>query len=152
MQIIHKYKRITIIFTILFVILVAFPFATGASPADKHQKTRVAFRYDDYSIHNPTDLEIKLIDILQKYNIPCTFAIIPYVASKDTDEILPPEVEPLNEEKTYILKSAIASGIIEPALHGYSHEMVRGLKTEFSGLSYSDQMEKIIKFRVLLIL
>jgi len=113
------------------------------------RKITVVFRYDDYSTLSQTDLETKLIDLFQKYKVSCTFGIIPYVASDDVHSPCLQEVIPLSEEKVYIVKTAMGAGIVEPALHGYSHQTIRDCKkggcTEFSGLSYEKQMEKIKK-------
>jgi len=146
-------KRTAIIVGILFVVL-AFLLATGARRTVEHQKITVVFRYDDYSSRSPTNFEIKLIDAFQRYNIPCTFGIIPYVSTGDGHDPHPQQVMALSEEKAGILKSAVASGIVEPALHGYSHQTIRDCQkggcTEFSGLSYKKQMEKIVEGKKLL--
>ena len=116
----------------------------------------VAFRYDDYSRFSNTDLEIKLIKAFQKYNIPCTFGVIPYVS--DNCEVPDPgtqKVYRLSLWKASILNDAIKAGILEVALHGYSHRTIR-IKaadadyTEFSGLDYNSQIKKIAKGKSLL--
>jgi len=121
-----------------------------------HKKITVVFRCDDYSSRSPTNFEIKLFNTFRKYNIPCTIGIIPYVASGDVHSLAPQKVIPLSEKKAQILKDAMALGIIEPAIHGYSHQTICRCRdshnkcTEFSGLSYEKQMEKIEKGKKLL--
>lgn len=116
----------------------------------------VAFRYDDYSRFSDTDLEVKLIMAFQRYNIPCTFGVIPYVSGNpEVPGPDPQKVYPLTLEKASILKDAIKPGTLEVALHGYSHRTIR-IKaadtdyTEFSGLDYDSQLKKISKGKSLL--
>jgi peptidoglycan/xylan/chitin deacetylase (PgdA/CDA1 family) len=86
--------------------------------------------------------------------MPCTFGIIPYVAAGDLPDPHPQEVVALSEEKAGTLKRAVASGSVEPALHGYSHQTIRDCRrggcTEFSGASYHSQMEKMSQGKRLL--
>jgi len=146
-------KRTLIIIGVLLLLL--FPLFTAWS--NQHvvpQEITIVFRYDDCSSCSLTNFETKLIDTFKMYDVPCTFGIIPYVASGDVHNFSSQEVMPLNEEKVHILRTAMDSGIIEPALHGYSHQTVKDCKkngcTEFSGLSYEKQMKKIVKGKKLL--
>jgi len=116
----------------------------------------VAFRCDDYSRISNTDLEVKLIKAFQGYNIPCTFGVIPYVSDNcEVPDPDPQKVYRLPLCKASILNDAIKAGILEVALHGYSHRTIR-IKaedadyTEFSGLDYNSQIKKIAKGRSLL--
>jgi peptidoglycan/xylan/chitin deacetylase (PgdA/CDA1 family) len=116
----------------------------------------VAFRYDDYSSWSPTDLEVKLINTFQKYNIPCTFGVVPYISSNpEVPDLDPQRVFPLTLGKANILNGAIKAGTLEVALHGYSHctIRIRGVDTnytEFSGLDYNSQIKKIAEGKGLL--
>jgi hypothetical protein len=53
----------------------------------------------------------------------------------------------LTQFKADILSKAMGTGILETALHGFSHQTIResGGYTEFHGLTYNGQMEKIVK-------
>jgi len=149
-------KKIVIIFIILLVALILFSIIrTGF--VSKQQKITIVFRYDDYSSASSTQFETKLISTFQKYNIPFTIGIIPYITSEDvhSPNPSPQKVIPLSEKKAYILKTAMDSGIVEPALHGYCHQTIRdyqksGGYTEFSGLDYKKQMKKIMEGKKLL--
>jgi peptidoglycan/xylan/chitin deacetylase (PgdA/CDA1 family) len=146
-------KRTAIIIGVLLLLL--FPlFATWFNQHVVPQEITVVFRYDDYSSCSSTNFETKLIDTFKRYDVPCTFGIIPYVASGDGHNFSSQEVIPLSEEKVHILRTAMDSGIIEPALHGYSHQTIKDCRksgcTEFSGLSYEKQMKKIVKGKKLL--
>jgi peptidoglycan/xylan/chitin deacetylase (PgdA/CDA1 family) len=148
-------KRIAIILGVLLLILV-HPVIMELSHGVENQEITVVFRYDDYSTHSNTSCEVKLIDTFQRYDIPCTVGIIPYLTSGDVHDAGSQERIPLSEEKAQILKTAMASGIIEPALHGYSHQTIQDCSgatrkcTEFSGLSYEKQLEKIVEGKKLL--
>jgi peptidoglycan/xylan/chitin deacetylase (PgdA/CDA1 family) len=51
---------------------------------------------------------------------------------------------PLPDEKADILRKASASGTLDIALHGYSHQTTRADEMmEFSGVGYQTQLEKI---------
>ncbi len=137
--------------TITKILFVTFLFLAGVSYAVEPKKTKIVFRYDDYSSRSPTDFEIKLINVFRKYDTSFTVGIIPYIVSSDIQDPSPQEVMQLSDEKVNILKTAIASGIVEPALHGYSHQTNRNRKwildnySELSGLSYEEQLMKIKK-------
>lgn len=112
----------------------------------------VVFRYDDYSERSPTDFEIKLIKAFQYYNISSTFAVIPYIVGGNVHDPSSQKTVPLSSTKTKILKTAIKEGVLEVALHGYSHQTIRteGGYTEFSGLDYDNQLQKIAKAKAFL--
>jgi len=146
-------KVTLIIIGILFMLLVLL-LDLSITHSLEPQEITVVFRYDDYSTCSPTNFEIRLINTFKNSNIPLTVGIIPYVVSGDSHNPSPQEVIPLSKEKARILKTAMDSGIVEPALHGYSHQTIKDCKksgcTEFSGLSYEKQIKKIVKGKKLL--
>ena len=146
-------KRTLIIIGVLFILLVIL-LALSITHSVENQEITVVFRYDDYSSCSPTSFEIKLINTFKNSNISLTVGIIPYVVSGDLHNPSSQEVISLSEEKVRILRTAMDSGIMELALHGYSHQTIKDYKksgyTEFSGLSYEKQMEKIVKGKKLL--
>jgi peptidoglycan/xylan/chitin deacetylase (PgdA/CDA1 family) len=143
-------KRIVIKIGVLFIFVASFCTIYAICSA-KNQEITVIFRYDDYSSRSPINFEIKLIDTFKKYNIPLTVGIIPFICADNPHKPNIQQVIPLTQEKINILKTAIASGIVEPALHGFSHQTIREVEyTEFSSLSYEKQMEKIAKGKKLL--
>ena len=135
------------IFTkVLIVILLSFTisFSAKADTTTEGKHISVVFRFDDYSSRSSTDIEIKLIDAFQKYNACCTFGVIPFICAGDVHDAHPQDVVQLTSVKAAILKNAIKAGVLEVALHGYSHQTNRERRfTEFSGLDYNDQVEKI---------
>jgi peptidoglycan/xylan/chitin deacetylase (PgdA/CDA1 family) len=101
----------------------------------KEKQIYVFLRYDDYSNSTNTDLEIKLIKAFRAYNISCTFGVTPFYGGLENA---------LSTKKAHILDDAIKSDIIEVALHGFDHISIRNRnKTEFSGLKFNKQLEKI---------
>lgn len=127
-----------------------FPIEDGNT--DEGQRINVVFRYDDYSSRSSTEMEIKLIDTFQKHNISCTFGVIPYAWAGSRYKTLPQNVIPLSLMKANILRNAIKKGSVEVALHGYSHQTLRerGGSTEFNGIDYNEQTERIAKGKRLL--
>jgi peptidoglycan/xylan/chitin deacetylase (PgdA/CDA1 family) len=112
----------------------------------------VVLRYDDYSQQSPTDFEVDLIRALREHRASCTFGVIPHVATGDRRVVSPCPTLPLDPRKTDILKEAMDAGVVDPALHGCSHQTVRPGDdwTEFAGLDRAAQSEKICAGRDLL--
>jgi len=140
-----------ILIKVLIVIMLFFTlsFSVKADTITEGKKIIVVFRFDDYSSRSSTDIEIKLIDAFQKYNACCTFAVIPYVCAGDINDTRPQDIVALTSVKADILINAIEAGVLEIALHGYSHQTIRERmyfgSTEFSGLDYNAQVKKIAK-------
>lgn len=120
-------------------------FALGRCSLAKEGEIIVCLRYDDYSSLSNRKLELALIQELKKYGVPCTFGVIPFVCSRNSRDPLPQETVPLNNAKATILRDAICAGVVEAALHGYSHETVatNGGYSEFSGVPINIQASKI---------
>ena len=132
----------------LIIILFSFVFLpdTQATAYGEEKQITVVFRYDDYSGSSSTDIEVKLIDAFLKRGIPCVFGVIPFQCVGDVHDPGQQDVERLTPVKVDILKSAIKAGFLEIALHGYSHQTMREKRyTEFEGLDYNSQVEKIEK-------
>lgn len=138
--------QIRVLIVILFFL---FPFSVSVYGASNGKKIKVVFRYDDYSNVSSTDLEIKLIEVFQKYNAPCTFGVIPYESVSDVNDASMRDDVPLTKIKSNILKNSINANIIEVALHGYSHKNTykgkKHYKSEFLGLDYDSQKKRITK-------
>lgn len=147
-----NYRNIWMRVLIVILLLCVFPIAAQARSGPKEKQIIVVFRFDDYSSRSSTDMEVKLIAAFQKHNISCTFGVIPYVHVGDSHDASPQDVVPLTPTKANILNNAIKTGTLEVALHGYSHQTnhKRGGYTEFSGLAYDSQLERITKGKNLL--
>ena len=104
----------------------------------------VVFRFDDYSARSSTDLEQRIIGLFAEHKLPVTFAVIPFVCSGDIHDPSPQKLIPLPPAKAEILKTAYRQGILDVALHGYSHQ-TNGQPpyTEFAYLDYASQTRKL---------
>lgn len=127
--------------------LALLPACTGICQAANQGAIPVVLRYDDYSSVTPTALDSAVIALAKQYHIPITIAVIPNVCSGDFHSLDPETSVPLTPQKAAILRDAIASGIVEVALHGYTHQTVRdpsaGGYTEFQGVDYNTQYARI---------
>lgn len=136
-------------FLVIFLILFTFSLEAEASSVPKKKQIIVIFRYDDYSSVSYTDIEVKLIDTFKTHDIPCVFGVIPYTCAVNQEDTHPQDVVPLTKSKVDILKKAVREGVLEVALHGYSHQAARPRDrygyTEFLGLDYNIQKERIAK-------
>lgn len=105
----------------------------------------VIFRYDDYSSRTNTELERKLIEAFRASRIPCTFGVVPFACSGTVTDPAPQRLLPLLPAKVHLLKKAARAGVVEVALHGYSHQttMASGGKSEFGGLAYPEQKQRL---------
>jgi peptidoglycan/xylan/chitin deacetylase (PgdA/CDA1 family) len=134
-------KALTLILLLFIVVL------PETSSGAERKPIIVVFRYDDCSSKSPTDLEIKLINAFQQYEVPATFGVIPYVSAGNQFDLTVQDVMPLTAGKAEILRNAISSGILEVAQHGYSHQAVgvrsERVNAEFIGLDYDEQFRRI---------
>jgi len=104
----------------------------------------VVFRYDDVSATNLTKVDRKILTAFHRLEAGVTFGVVPFPAGtheKADDN--------QREHCGSILMPACASGGLEVALHGFSHGNAAlsgaGNKTEFAGLGYSDQLDRVAK-------
>ncbi len=106
----------------------------------------VSLRYDDYSAFSNVDLEIKHIEILNKYQVPGTFGVIPNASintqNMDNKQFVPFES---GDVRVDALIDAVQSGLIEVGLHGFTHQTCDPVVfSEFFGLPYEIQRERIV--------
>lgn len=121
---------------------IQIPFLSQQQP-----KITLIFRYDDYSATSDSGVEKKFVQILQKFQMPCTFGVIPFVCQGSSHDLSPQPQLPLSREKVELIQEAVKAGLIEVALHGFSHQTVGKPSwfgySEFLGLSLPDQLKKI---------
>jgi peptidoglycan/xylan/chitin deacetylase (PgdA/CDA1 family) len=110
----------------------------------------VVFRFDDYSARSNTAMEARLIQAFRKCHACCTFGVIPYVWDDYGRDPRPQDVIPLTVEKAALLRDAMDQGIVDVAMHSFSHQRT-GPWTEFAGRNYHEQLEKIRQGRDLLV-
>ena len=100
----------------------------------------VVLRYDDYYGETPNLVEKGIMKIAQRLQVALTIGVVPNYKGQ----------MPLAGESLQTLLCGIASGRIEVAQHGWTHEktgMFSGSWTEFAGLSYKEQKSRIIQGR-----
>lgn len=99
----------------------------------------VAFRNDDLTVYSEPSLENSILRRFSDKGIRQTFAFIPrpelYVNPDSISRPSPLMIDSLNAWR--------ASGIIEVALHGYSHVRVGRFSGEFANVPAGDQSEMI---------
>ncbi len=113
-----------------------------------NKQIHIIFRMDDYSAISDKALELKIIEIFQKKKGRVTFGVIPFVCEGDERDSSTQNLIPLTREKGSILKKKIESGVLDIALHGYSHQVNSSKEpSEFAGLDYGTQLERLTKGR-----
>jgi len=107
----------------------------------------VVFRYDDFSARSDTALEKRLIDLFQRYRVPCVFGVVPFVCAGDELDPSGQQYLELSADKVELLRDGVASGTIEPALHGFHHQNYNpeldGRLREFAGLPFEEQHRRL---------
>jgi peptidoglycan/xylan/chitin deacetylase (PgdA/CDA1 family) len=135
-------RRVVILAGLLW--LLAFV-ATAASGADRF----LVVRYDDYAptsvytrasesaapdvaprpVETAPDLEARLFDLFQRHHARIVVGVIPFPIRTPADPPKPPDVTPLtaswladaDDRWVILLRQYVATGTVEPALHGYEH-------------------------------
>jgi len=106
------------------------------------KKISVILRYDDFNATSDIMLEEELMDLFRKYEISCLVGIVPFA---DKRAYIGPDSSPLCGAKATLLRKGIEDGVVEPALHGYTHfcrpRTDREGNTEFQGLSGKQQWQ-----------
>jgi peptidoglycan/xylan/chitin deacetylase (PgdA/CDA1 family) len=101
----------------------------------------VCFRFDDPSATSDHELERRIIDLFQEYQVPLCVAAIPYQQTADG------EIEALSPQHAGHLIDAQHSGNIDIALHGHTHIHRSGdgtaTKSEFASLPLVQQSQLI---------
>jgi len=139
-----KYRITGILLLLIVFTVVAFTFfSKSGSP-----EVKVILRYDDYSNRSSLEVENEFLNAISSYDISCSFGIIPFDVNKTGGS----KDIPLDSSKIHLIAQQVREGNIEIALHGYSHTSAGSTegKTEFEGLSQSEQMQKISAARNLL--
>ena len=130
-----KYHTRIILTGTIFLLLSCFH--VEISKAREQKEITVVFRFDDPSATSCTEIEEKLITAFRRHNMRCTFGVIPFVSQ---------ELLPLTPIKVRMLHQAVQEGVLEIALHGYSHQnngLRKGVSSEFAGLDYEEQLRRI---------
>lgn len=137
-----------------------FTVTIAVCPETFAEETRVILRMDDsgFGRHTPnideeflSDAEItrRVIDIVVKYDAHVTIGVIPNVVSGSPGyRPKNPEYAPLSSclEEIEVLVEGMATGHVEIALHGHTHEVLTihdGHGSEFGGLPFDEQLRRL---------
>ncbi len=136
----------------VMLILITLTATIRTVSASDSQNIRVVFRYDDPSATSNFEIEDKLIEIFREYQMPLVWAVIPYRVAEDAHDPSLQKKLPLPYERAELFATAAEEGVLEIALHGYSHQsndLAENWRpgamwpSEFAGLSMQDQVLKI---------
>ena len=137
---------------VMAVGLLVLPFlASCADTSNSPGEARVTlvFRYDDCSATSSGESEDMLLQAFRRHGMPCTMGVIPHICTENVHEPRPQGTISLTPAKAEFLRQVVRSGLVEVALHGYSHQTVRprseGGCTEFQGVAYERQVAKILE-------
>lgn len=115
---------------------------------DNHQKITIILRYDDYSAVSNTHLEAQILEVLERHQLPCIFAVIPCVTTNGFRNAAPADSLVMSADKIALLKPYLDKGLIELCAHGCTHQTLpnRDLHelSEFVGRSYDDQVARLM--------
>ncbi len=102
---------------------------------------RFAIRFDDPSATSKHAVEARVIEELSSWKLPATFAVVPFRKTQSGEKI------PYGTEHATHFMSSIDAGLLEIALHGYTHSK-SGLSpddrnSEFLGVPFTQQKDWI---------
>lgn len=90
--------------------------------SDKPVNVIHIIRYDDFSAASQTGVEEAVFDIFLRHRIPFTVAVIPFICEpKSLLESGAVKLSPFPQEKARLLDRLLREGLVEIALHGFSH-------------------------------
>jgi len=126
-------------------------------PPNKERKYLV-FRYDDFHSYSDSRPEKMLREVFLGIKAKFVMGVIPFVCKADWKTKEFQELLTLTAEKTEFLRKVVSEGVCEVALHGFSHQNLyrRSMLSkilmkkrnfrggEFFGMSYKEQLEKIM--------
>ena len=131
---------------IAFFFVYAFLFTGCDSHPIEQKQIKVVFRFDDYSARSVTAMELRIIDAFRNNEASFTIGVIPFICAGEVRDPSPQDIVPLTTKKADILRAGYEDGILDIALHGYSHQTNNAKNLmEFSSLDYNIQIERLAK-------
>lgn len=123
----------------------------GLVGCSQHAEKTVAltFRYDDYCALTSLTFDKAVLDTFQRRGLPLTVGVIPFIVPNPRDPS-PQAGLPLTREKLEILQREVDKGMLNVALHGYSHQLQSGGLAEFVGRPYDEQLTRILRGKAFL--
>ncbi len=139
-------KKATII---MIFLLTCLALAACSTPPTSSQTINIVFRYDDYSAISDPAFSDKLVSLFREHNAPITFAVIPMTESDNPlhlPEIRSDEVLPLTQANAEFLRAGLADGVLEIAMHGFSHQNNNGARSsEFTNVALEKQLADLTR-------
>jgi predicted deacetylase len=144
-----KDKKINIFnLCVLLILILIFASVYKYFPykLDYNNQAYIIFRYDDPSSVTSSDFERKIIELINHYGFSIVFGVVPFVSERNYLDPTPQRLLPLSLQRINDLKPFVDSGVVEIALHGYSHQHNNNSQqySEFKGDNYSYQNRRII--------
>ncbi len=123
------------------------PWMTRVRAEGFDKEITVVLRYDDPSGKTPVEEITRLAEALRRHEMCCTVGVIPFACAGDSHDPKEQSFHPLTEPIAEALAESAREGLFEIGLHGYSHQTnsrhTEGWFSEFKGLAYEEQLEKI---------
>jgi len=146
--------RFTITFFSIFFLAIVVCLSKKAHSKSGNTFIRLVLLYDDVSSRSRTDVETRVIELFANYNLPCAFGIIPHVSEGEWGSTSAQDVIPLTAVKAQLIKTALSTRVVEPVLHGYSHQALsiggNCGHSEFCGQDYDSQHYRVAQGKVFL--
>jgi hypothetical protein len=131
---------------IICVILIFLSLIRCSKEPTEKKEIFIVFRFDDFDNKFDTEKVLRIFNIIKTNKISITVGVVPFLCSINQEDPSPQSILPIDSNRADILKTALKEGIIEIALHGYSHQTTdKNEFSEFSGISLEQQVEKITK-------
>lgn len=135
----NKILSISLIILLFIVIFVGF-----ANENKQEKQISVVFRFDDFSARSSTEIDLSIIDVFRKHNLSISIGVIPFVVEGNNRDPSKQKLLPLPIKKQEILRNGFNDGILDIALHGYSHQTIKSNNImEFATLDHSSQLKRL---------
>lgn len=136
-----------IISVVIVLVLISLLIAGHVKNSKDNKRIYIVFRYDDYSATSNNEFTVKLLNLFRNYSESITFSVLSYTEPNNPwhDPLIrEDDIVPLTLENTELLKTGLAEGSLEIALHGFSHQNHHPQEaSEFSGLDFETQLSML---------
>ncbi len=126
----------------------------GCTKTPQPTKIDLIFRYDDYSATSDSDFSNELMSVLEQYQTPVIFGIIPNTEANNRyhdPAIIDDQLVMITEENVTFIKRGVETGLVDVAMHGYSHQNNNTEEaSEFTNLDLSSQIERLSRGKAIL--
>lgn len=137
-------KILTIVISLTAIVALGL---TGCAANGSPGPVLVVFRYDDYRAGPVWGSDKRwlvdqgVLEVFRRHQVPLTVAVIPYASDADLSGRLRPLAA--DARRCELLRQAMQDGVVEIALHGYSHRYLTP-EGEFPGLPECEQRRRLL--------